>query len=50
MKNSAIGGTWKELQEELFTPEEITASNLRISLIGKSMTEKQKAKQRKIEK
>ena len=33
-KNSAIGGTWEELQKELFTPEEIAASNLRVALIG----------------
>lgn len=35
MNNSAIGGTWEELQKELFTPEEITASNLRVSLMRK---------------
>lgn len=34
MNNSALGGTWEELQKELFTPEEIAASNLRVSLIG----------------
>lgn len=34
MNNSALGGTWEELQKELFTPEEIAASNLRVALIG----------------
>ena len=34
MNNSAIGGTWEELQKELFTTEEIAASNLRVALIG----------------
>ena len=41
--NSALGGTWDELQKELFTPEEIAASNLRVALIGeliKARTEK----------
>ena len=34
MNNSAIGGTWDELEKELFTPEEIAASDLRVALIG----------------
>lgn len=34
MDNSALDGTWEELQKELFTPEEIAASNLRVALIG----------------
>lgn len=34
MNNSAMGETWEELQAELFTPEEIAASNLRAALIG----------------
>lgn len=34
MNNSAIGGTWEELEQKLFTPEEIVASNLRVALIG----------------
>ena len=33
MGNSAIGGTWDELERELFTPEEIAASDLRANLI-----------------
>lgn len=39
MNNSAIGGTWEELQNKLLdkgylTPEEIAASDLRVALIG----------------
>jgi hypothetical protein len=39
----AIGGTWDELRRELFTPDEIAASNLRVarmleaSPLGKSL-------------
>ena len=29
----AIGGTWDELRQELFTPEEIAASNLRVAMM-----------------
>jgi ribosome-binding protein aMBF1 (putative translation factor) len=41
MSNSANGGTWDELQKELFTPEEIAASNLRVDLIGELITARQ---------
>ena len=34
MNNSAIGSTWEELEKDLFTPEEIAASDLRVALIG----------------
>ena len=34
MKNEAIGSTWDEVQSELFTPEEIIESNLRVQLMG----------------
>ena len=34
MKNEAIGSTWDEVQSELFTPEEITESSLRVQLMG----------------
>ena len=34
MNSSAIGGTWDELEQELFTPEEIATSDLRVNLIG----------------
>ena len=41
MNKSAIGGTWDELQKELFTPEEIAESNLRVSLIGELIKARQ---------
>lgn len=41
MNNSALGGTWAELQAELFTPEEIAASNLRVALIGELIKARQ---------
>ena len=40
-QNSAIGGTWEELQKELFTPEEIAESNLRVALIGELIKARQ---------
>lgn len=51
MNNSAIGGTWEELQKELFTPEEIAASNLRVSIIGEIINARQEKgiSQRKLE-
>lgn len=39
--NRALGGTWEELQRELFTPEEIAASNLRVALIGELVKARQ---------
>ena len=41
MNNSALGGTWEELQKELFAPEEIAASNLRVALIGELIKARQ---------
>jgi len=29
----AIGGTWDELRQEIFTPEEIAASDLRVAMM-----------------
>lgn len=51
MNNSALGGTWEELQKELFTPEEIAASNLRVALIGELIKARQERgnKQKKLE-
>ena len=31
---SPIGRSWDEVEKELFTPEEIAASNLRVAVIG----------------
>ena len=33
MKHSALGSSWDELRDELFTPEEIAESDLRVAII-----------------
>lgn len=53
MKNSAISKvTWEELEKELFTPEEIAVSDLRVALIGEMIKarERQGLTQRDMEK
>lgn len=53
MKNSAISKvTWEELEKELFTPEEIAVSDLRVTLIGEMIKarERQGLTQRDMEK
>lgn len=40
-KNSAIGHSWDEIEQELFTPEEIASSNLRVALIGELIKARQ---------
>lgn len=32
--NPAIGGSWEELKKELFTPEELEESKVRVAIIG----------------
>lgn len=32
--NPAIGQSWEEFEKDIFTPEEIAASDLRVALIG----------------
>ena len=39
--NPAIGSSWEEIEKELFTPEEIAASNLRVALIGELIKARQ---------
>ena len=34
MKNNAIGREWKDVEKEIFSPEEISESNLRVAIIG----------------
>ncbi len=41
MKNDAIGHSWDEVRAELFTPEEIAESNLRVALIGELIKARQ---------
>lgn len=39
--NSAIGKSWEEVKSELFSPEEIAESELRVSLIGELIKARQ---------
>ena len=41
MNNSAIGSSWEAVRKELFTPEEIAESNLRVSIIGELIKARQ---------
>ncbi len=34
MNNKAIGSNWDDVRKEIFTPEEIAESNLRVALVG----------------
>jgi len=33
--NKAIGQKWEDIEQEIFTPEEIAESDLRVAVIGK---------------
>ena len=39
--NSAIGESWEDVRRELFTPEEIAESDLRVALIGELIKARQ---------
>lgn len=39
--NSALGRTWDEVRKELFTPEEIAESDLRVAIIGEFIKARQ---------
>ena len=41
MKNNAIGRSWPKARAELFTPEEIAESNLRVALVGEIIKARQ---------
>lgn len=41
MNNSAIGQSWEEVERELFTPEEIAESQLRVEVIGEIIKARQ---------
>ncbi len=41
MNNSAIGYNWNDVRGELFTPEEIEASDMRVSLISEIIKARQ---------
>jgi len=40
-KNSAIGSKWDDVRKEVFTPEEIAESDLRVALIGELIKARQ---------
>jgi len=39
--NAALGKTWSELRHEIFTPEEIAQSDLRVAVIGELIKARQ---------
>lgn len=39
--NPAIGRSWEEVRAELFTPEEIAESNLRVAIMGELIKARQ---------
>ena len=41
MNNSAIGSNWEDVRKELFTPDEIAESNLRVAIIGELIKARQ---------
>lgn len=41
-RNSAIGRSWKEVRNEIYTPKEIAESNSRVSLIGEFIKKRQR--------
>lgn len=41
MSNPAIGRSWEDVRAELYTPEEIAESNLRVALIGELIKARQ---------
>ncbi len=41
MDHGAIGHTWEEVQNDLFTPEEIAESRLRVALMGELIKARQ---------
>ena len=38
MKNKSIGSSWTDVRKEIFTDEEISASNMRVSVINEFIT------------
>lgn len=41
MKHDAIGSSWEDVRRDLFTPEEIAESDLRVSIIGELIKARQ---------
>ena len=40
-QNTAVGHNWNEVRAELYTPEEIAASDLRVAIIGELVKARQ---------
>ena len=49
MKNSAVGYEWQDVRKNIFTPEEISASDLRVALIGELVKARQGITQKQLE-
>ena len=51
MSKSAVGRSWEDLEKEIYTEEEIAASDLRVALINEKIKarEQQGISQRKLE-
>lgn len=41
MDKGAIGSNWKDVRKELFTPEEIAESDIRVALVGEIIKARQ---------
>ena len=41
MNNSAIGDSWEDVRKNLFTPEEISESDLRVAIMGELIKARQ---------
>lgn len=41
MSNSALGSNWDDVRKEIFTPEEIAESDLRVAIIGELIKARQ---------
>ncbi len=41
MNNSAIGDSWEDVRKSLFTPEEISESDLRVAIMGELVKARQ---------
>lgn len=52
MNNSAIGSSWEDIEKEIYTAEEIAASDLRVALISEMIKARQEQglTQRELEK
>lgn len=49
MNNNAVGSDWDAVRTELFTPEEIAASDARVALIGAQIESRREKERRRNE-